>query len=113
MDREKNAERANEAQRSTWIGGIRDEIAREISLRKDSRSTVIIDFCTFLVALIFARCHALFGAYPFAIAFISALPGRVWIAAFGGIVGALTLGKSGIIYAMICAIVVFLRIIIS
>lgn len=81
--------------------------------RKRNRGEPLFDLLFFAVAFLFARCHIIFGAFPLAVAFIAALPYRVWVGAAGAVLGALTLGKYGIIYAMISAIVVFLRIIVS
>lgn len=98
-------------------GGLRELIAAKFREAKEERRknklSPVLDAVTFLVALVFSRCHLIFGAHPMAVAFVAVLPTRVWIAALGGAVGALTLGRSGIIYAMICAIVVFLRMITS
>lgn len=90
-------------------GGIRSSVEK----RRHSGAAAIIDLLTFVVGLLFARCHFLFGAHPLAIAFISVLPSRVWVAAAGAVVGGITLGRSGVIYSMISVIVVFLRIIVS
>lgn len=95
------------------IEKIRTELVEAIQKRRESRLAPLLDLGTFLIALLFARCHAIFGAHPFAIALISVMPSRVWIAALGSAAGALTLGRAGLIYAMISAIVVFLRIIVS
>ena len=80
---------------------------------RQKREAPLIDVVTFFVAFLFSRCHVIFGSHPLAIAFIAVLPTRVWIAVLGAVSGALTLGKSGIIYSMISVIVVFLRIIVS
>ncbi len=77
-----------------------------------SRSETIASAAVFIISLLFARCHLVFGAHPCAIALLAILPSYVWYAAAGAVVGALTLGKAGVIYAMISLIVVFLRIVI-
>ena len=41
------------------------------------------------------------------------LPTRVWLATLGTAIGSLTLGKAGIVYAIITVIIAFLRVIIS
>ena len=91
------------------IGSIKHSIGEA----KVKREAPFLDVVTFFIAFIFSRCHVIFGAHPLAIAFIALLPTRVWIAVLGSVAGALTLGKSGIIYSMISVIVVFLRIIVS
>ncbi len=78
-----------------------------------SRETAIIDLFVFLLSFLVSRGHLVFGARPLGIAFVSVLPKGVWIAALGAVAGSLSLGKSGIIYAMISVIVVFLRVIVS
>ena len=92
---------------------IATSIKYSIEEAKLKREAPLLDVITFFIAFLFARCHIVFGSHPLAIAFIAVLPTRVWIAVLGAAAGSLTLGKSGIIYAMISVIVVFLRIIVS
>jgi len=81
--------------------------------RREDKLSPVADISTLVIAFLFARCHIIFGSYPLSIAAIAVLPSRVWLAVIGSVVGSLTLGKAGIIYAMISLIVAFLRIIIS
>ena len=94
-------------------GGILSSIKHSMEEAKLKREAPLLDILSFFIAFLFSRCHLIFGAHPLAIAFIAALPSRVWIAVLGSVSGALTLGKSGIVYSMISVIVVFLRIIVS
>lgn len=84
-----------------------------IERRRKNPRIFFRDAITLAVGLLFARCHVVFGARPLAIALLCALPYRVWIALFGCVCGALTLGKAGVIYAMISFVAVFLRLAIS
>ena len=93
--------------------GIMGTIKHSIEEAKKKREAPLLDVITFFIAFIFSRCHIIFGSHPLAIAFIAVLPTRVWLATLGAVSGALTLGRSGIIYSMIAVIVVFLRIIVS
>ena len=93
--------------------GVVSSIRHSIEEAKLKREAPFLDIITFLIGFIFSRCHVIFGSHPLAIAFIAILPSRVWIAVMGAVAGALTLGRSGIIYSMISVIVVFLRIIVS
>ncbi len=113
MDRQNTNTQDARAERHGPIQRVKKELKAAISKRQANKLEPALDLCTFLIALLFARCHAVFGAHPFSVAFISILPSRVWIAVLGSALGALTLGKQGLIYAMISAIVVFLRIIVS
>ena len=110
MDKTSHEETNKKTKRSSGIMGT---IKHSIEEAKKKREAPLLDVITFFVAFIFARCHVIFGSHPLAIAFIAVLPTRVWLATLGAAAGALTLGKSGIIYSMIAVIVVFLRIIIS
>ena len=81
--------------------------------RRKNKTEPLFDLLCFAVSFLFARCHIIFGAFPLAVAFIAALPYRVWVSVIGAALGALSLGKYGLIYAMISVIVVFLRIVVS
>lgn len=96
--------------RSTGVVG---SIKHSIEEAKTKREAPMLDVIVFFISFLFSRCHVIFGSHPLAIAFIAVLPSRVWISVLGAVSGALTLGKSGIIYSMISVIVVFLRIIVS
>ena len=105
----------NETQqrRKRKAAGVAGALRHSLEEARQKREAPLLDVVTFFVAFLFSRCHVVFGSHPLAIAFIAVLPTRVWIAVLGAVSGALTLGKSGIIYSMISVIVVFLRIIVS
>ena len=111
MDKISHEETNNK--RNKRAPGILGSIKHSIEEAKMKREAPLLDVITFFIAFIFSRCHVVFGSHPLAIAFIAVLPTRVWLAVLGAVSGALTLGKSGIIYSMISVIVVFLRIIVS
>lgn len=81
--------------------------------RRGDKRALIFDLCIFTLSLFFARCHVLFSSHPLAIALIAILPVGVPVATLGAIVGSLTLGSGGVIYAVISLIVAFIRVIIS
>ena len=109
MNKANHRESRLKRRRDEVVGAIRHSIEEA----KAKREAPLLDIMTFFIAFIFSRCHVIFGSHPLAIAFIAVLPSRVWIAVLGAVSGALTLGRSGIIYSMISVIVVFLRIIVS
>ena len=96
-----------------FFSHLRSVTESAIEKRRVQSAALIFDVFAVAIAFLFARCHVTFGTYPLAIALIAVLPSRVWLAAIGGAIGSLTLGSPGVIYAMLCAIVVFLRIIVS
>ncbi len=107
------ADEVKDKKSDSFTSSVRGYIKHSIEAAKAKRESPFFDLMTFILALLFARCHVVFGSHPLAIAFISVLPTRVWIATLGAATGALSLGKPGIIYAMIAVIVVFLRVIVS
>ena len=74
---------------------------------------ILFDLISALIALIFARHHVAFGAYPLHIAFLSVLPEGVWISLVGAVIGSLSLGRRGIIQAVGAIVCVFIRTMIS
>lgn len=100
--------------RSAGIGlGIGESIRRGVAKRKGDKLSVLYDAAVILTAFLFSRCHVALGAYPLALSFIAALPRGVWLALLGAAVGSLSLGKIGVINAVISVVVILLRIIIS
>ena len=93
--------------------GVSEALRMAAQKRKKSPKILILDIGAALCAFLFVRAPLFFGAHPFAAAFLAALPTRVWIALLGTLLGAMTLGEGGIIYAMTSMIVVFLRVIVS
>lgn len=92
---------------SDWLKKKLDEVKR------GERGSMLYGLGLFLLGVIFARCHTVFGARPLGIVLAALLPEGVWVATAGCAVGALTLGSGGVIYAIAALITVFLRIIIS
>lgn len=115
MDKTKPEENTPEKEeaKENFLSRVSGNITSAIKVRGRSREEPVFDTVVFILALIFARTHLLLGAYPLGIAFTAALPGRVWIATLGAVVGALTMGSSGVLYAMVTLITVFLRVIVS
>ena len=97
----------------SFFDGIIRIMKREARRRRTERGALLADIAVFLMALFFARRHVMFGSYPLASALVATLPSRVWIALAGALFGAFSLGRVGIIHAIISVVIVFLRIIIS
>lgn len=67
------------------------------------------DLIMFSIGFLLSRCHVIFGAHPLGLAFVCCLPVSVWPSLIGVVIGAISLGADGIIFAAISAIAVFLR----
>jgi len=93
--------------------GIGEAIKERIEERRRSPLSIVFDLCVFIVGFLFARCHIVFGVRPLGLAFVAFLPRGVWSALLGVVCGSLSLGRTGVIYAIISLIVTFLRVIIS
>lgn len=91
------------------LGGIFTEV-KEMARRE---RIPIYDLLLFSVGFLFAGCHLFFGAYPLGIALVASLSFGVWGTLIGAVAGALTLGRQGVIFAIVTVITVFIRVIIS
>ena len=74
---------------------------------------IMADLGYVLLGFLFGGCHLFFGAYPLGISLIAVLGKGSLLALIGVVLGSLTLGKNGIIYALIATLVLLLRVIIS
>ena len=97
----------------SFFDGLARVIRTAVEKRKNEKGALLFDVAIFLVSLFYARCHVAFGAYPLGAALVGTLPSRVWISLFGVLFGAFSLGRAGIIHAIIAVLIVFLRVIIS
>lgn len=84
-----------------------------VDRRRANPTAIVSDIAVFVIALVLARRHLIFGAHPLGIAFLAVLPTHVWISLIGAVVGSITLGGAGFVYAIISVVVVFLRIVTS
>ena len=103
------------AKRRSVLSGIGTSIRDGIRADNDSAGAfgIWVNLGTVAIGFLMGGCHLLFGSYPLGLALVAALPASVWLATLGVILGSLTLGRSGVIYALICVLGVFLRVIIS
>lgn len=92
---------------------IKETFEREAEKKRGDKFALICDLAVFAVGFILSRCHLLFGARPLGLAFAAVLPFSVWSALGGVVIGSLTLGESGIIFAAISSVAVILRAIAS
>lgn len=106
IDKGKTQEKG--AQVSFW-----ERFTRASGYFRDTKAAPVLSFVRFLLGLVFSRTHLLFGAHPFGLGLLSVMPEGIWWTLLGAVIGALTMGRAGIIYAMISIIVVFLRIIVG
>lgn len=75
-------------------------LSRQIFSVSEGRGAAIAyGLLSFGVGALFASTHALFGAYPFAVGYLAAASRRYPFALAGALVGALTLGPRGYVYA--------------
>ena len=76
---------------------------------KMDKRELCYDLLMFSIGFLLSRCHIIFGAHPLGLAFVCCLPISVWPTLVGTVIGALSLGTDGIIFAAVSAIAVFLR----
>lgn len=81
--------------------------AKAIKAKGDGR--IIRDLIMMTVGILFARCHIICGAFPLGISILAAIHTSILPTMLGCVIGSLTMGESGIIYAVISVITVALR----
>lgn len=89
---------------------IRRKIRQTIKGEGCEPSALACDLMIFTVGFLMARCHLLFGVRPLGIALVSAMPIGVWQGLLGSVIGGLSLGVEGIVFAVASALSVFLRV---
>lgn len=77
--------------------------------RNNDKKALLFDILLFSIGFVLSRCHLFFGARPAAIAFVALLPTGVWPTLMGAVIGGLTMGVDGIIFAAASVVTVLLR----
>lgn len=77
------------------------------------RVDLLTDFLVAVAAFLLAQTHALFGVYPFAVAFLCALRRHLLVGVLGAVLGSLLLGEAGVLYLVIYISVFLLRLVFS
>lgn len=83
------------------------------SKSKRTNAKIIGDLAMLTLGLLFARCHVICGAYPLGVSILAALPSFIPPTLLGCVIGSLTMGESGIVYAVVSVITAVLRIVCS
>ena len=114
-NKEKEEVKAEEGEKrgEGLFGGALNEAREKGKRRYTDKRNLVTDLSLVAIALLLTRCNTVFGAHPLGLAAVAVLPFGVWQTLVGAIIGSLTLGRGGMIYAMVTAIIAFLRIIIS
>ncbi len=81
-------------------------------IKSDSRS-LTNDLILFTVGFILSRCQLVLGARPLGIAFVAMLQVGILPALLGGVIGSLSLGTQGIIFAVAEVVTALLRVAVS
>lgn len=81
--------------------------------KRGGMAAFVIDLICVGCGYMFAQTHAVFGAYPFGIAFLCAARRDVLLIFAALIAGAARLGDTGYVYMVVYAIILILRLIIS
>lgn len=95
------------------LGKVSDFFDSIKNFDKMDKRELCYDLLMFSIGFLLSRCHVIFGAHPLGLAFVCCLPTSVWPTLVGTVIGALSLGAKGIVFAAVSAIAVFLRAAIS
>ena len=92
------------------LSKIKSSFANTAQVNVGDKGTLAKDLLLFSVGFLLSRCHLLFGIRPLSLAFLCAMPVGIWPTLSGAVIGSLSHGKDGIIFAVATAIAVFLRV---
>ena len=91
------------------LSGIKTSIC---SLKDDLQSknkTLIFDLLVFSIGFLLARCQIILGARPLGLVIVALAQGSIWPILTGGVIGSLSLGFDGIIFAVATLAVAMIR----
>ena len=108
MDKLSEMERTSQKSEDNYSKRI-NRFLNSVKEEAQNKSALACDLVLFVIGFLLTRCHAVFGAHPIGIAFLSAMPFGVWPTLFGAAIGGISMGLNGVILAAATAIVVFLR----
>lgn len=77
-------------------------------IKEDGRR-LILDLIVFATGFLLSRCHLILGARPLGLAFVAVTPTNVWSILGGTVIGYLSLGIDGLVYAAASIIIILLR----
>lgn len=99
--------------RATRRRGLFFALAEEYRQRGHKSAELLLDLLWALAAVFLAQTHALFGVYPFAVAFLASARRRVLPIFVGAAVGCYFLGGIGPLYLAVYGAVLLLRLLLS
>ncbi len=112
MDKlEENKSTVKKRAKKEFLSNIKTRFSSEKT--KDDRLSLAIDLGVFVIGFLLSRCHVAFGARPLGISFIALLPIRVWPALAGVVIGGISSGIEGVVFAIAAIITTLLRIIVT
>ena len=110
---DKLGERKDKTQGKVGGGNIISQIKSSIgSLKRDlvdGKRGLIYDLTIFVIGFLLARCQIILGARPVGLAYVAMLQGGIWSALLGVVIGSLSLGSEGVIFAAAALVTVLLR----
>lgn len=109
---EKGVEKEEKHQKKKRFEGLKKLFDGE-KIKHREGAELAKDLGLFALGFLFSRAHLVFGARPVGLAFVALLPTGIWSALTGCVLGALSIGIDGIIFAAAAVITVFLRAAIS
>jgi len=83
------------------------------ALTTRTRGAFFVDLLVLVFSFLLSRTHALFGVYPFALALVCALRAHTLAAFFGAVAGALTMESTALLYVLLYALALLLRLFLS
>ena len=111
---EHNAQINNEKRmKRGFFDGIKSSLNETKEELMSDRRALLIELLALAVGFVLSRCNIAFGARPLGITFVALLPIAVWPALIGTVIGGISSGLDGIIFAAAALVTVMLRILVS
>lgn len=107
---DKQSEKGIKFKRGLSFSAIKAGLKEQVRKKSCERWELTRDLGLFSLGFLLSRCHLLFGVRPIGMAFICTMPRGVWPTLFGAIIGYLSLGYTGIIFAVGTAVAILLRV---
>lgn len=78
--------------------------------REKNKHGLAVDLSLFALGFVLTRCHLLFGVRPVGLSLLCAMPDFIWPTLMGSVLGGISLGGDGTIFAVASAVAIFLRV---
>ena len=103
-------EKQEKKKKDNPISRIKSAVGKIAGEKSRDNQSLAYDLSLFALGFVLSRCHLFFGVRPISLSFLCAMPTSVWSTLIGSVIGELSLGTEGIIFAVATTVAIFLRV---